>query len=272
MNYEKTESGFPAVQLKPKPRKLRQTWIKDVGYHEAPHYLERMGLPELNDFLQVAADRIDYAKLTTPQVLYSPPDWLSRKLKMYRDFDVEPYLDHTYFKFAYKKNCVEEAIRHARKLGFSLMEFMNTGNDVSEKQWMQWRRFAIENSMQFMYEHHPLRNWKEGSPDLASSADEILNTAAPFLDDGAEYIVLDHEEFEIQGAQAKVVFNQIIEHVGLNRVCFEVTSPREGLKQWLADLSDYVRLFGPNCNTCNIMPSQLLQVEPIRDNNLLRQF
>ena len=47
MDYEKTESGFPAVQLKPKPRKLRQTWIKAVGYHEAPHYLESMGLPQL---------------------------------------------------------------------------------------------------------------------------------------------------------------------------------------------------------------------------------
>ena len=271
MNVKTHGSGFPEVQLKHKPRKLRQTWIKDVGYHEAPHYLERMGLLELDDFLQVAADRIDYAKLTTPQVLYSPPEWLSKKLKLYRDFDVEPYLDHTYFKFAYKKNCVEEAIRHARNLGFSLMEFMNTGNDVSEKQWIQWRRFAIDNSMRFMYEHHPLRNWKEGSPDHASSAEDILNTAAPFLQDGAEYIVLDHEEFEIQQNQAKVVFDQIITKVGLERVCFEVTSPREGLKQWLADLSEYVKLFGPDCNTCNIMPSQLLQVEPIRDSNLLRQ-
>ena len=81
MDSKNPESGFPAVQLKQKPRKLRQTWIKDVGYHEAPHYLERMGLPELDDFLQVAADRIDYAKLTTPQVLYSPPEWLSKKNK-----------------------------------------------------------------------------------------------------------------------------------------------------------------------------------------------
>ena len=103
MNVKKHGSGFPEVQLKHKPRKLRQTWIKDVGYHEAPHYLERMGLLELDAFFQVAADRIDYAKLTTPQVLYSPPEWLSKKLKLYRDFGVEPYLDHTYFKFAYKK-------------------------------------------------------------------------------------------------------------------------------------------------------------------------
>ena len=38
----------------PKPRNLRQTWLKDVGFDEAPHYLERMGLVELADFLEVA--------------------------------------------------------------------------------------------------------------------------------------------------------------------------------------------------------------------------
>ena len=63
---------FPRLKLPKKPRQLRQTWLKDVGFHEAPHYLERLGLNELEDFLEVAADRIDYVKFTTPQVLYSP--------------------------------------------------------------------------------------------------------------------------------------------------------------------------------------------------------
>ena len=51
-----------------------------------------------------------------------------------------------------------------------------------------------------------------------------------------------------------------------------VSSPREGLKQWYKDLSAYIKLFGQDCNVCNIMPSQALQVEPLRDENLLRQF
>ena len=37
-----------------KPRDLRQTWLKDVGFDEAPKYIERMGLVELEDFLQAA--------------------------------------------------------------------------------------------------------------------------------------------------------------------------------------------------------------------------
>ena len=33
-----------------KPRKLNQTWIKDIGYDQAPYYIEKMGLYELEDF------------------------------------------------------------------------------------------------------------------------------------------------------------------------------------------------------------------------------
>ena len=116
---------FPKINLPKKPRKLRQTWLKDVGFHEAPHYLERMGLTELEDFLEVASERIDYVKFTTPQVLYSPNEWLNKKLNLYKKYNIIPFLDHTYFKFAYKNNCVDYAIKHGKSLGFESMEFMN---------------------------------------------------------------------------------------------------------------------------------------------------
>ena len=263
---------FPRLKLPKKPRQLRQTWLKDVGFHEAPHYLERLGLNELEDFLEVAADRIDYVKFTTPQVLYSPREWLNKKLGLYKKYDVIPFLDHTYFKFAYKKKCVEHAIEHGKALGFDSMEFMNTGGEVSEKQWSDWRKLAKKVSIRFMYEHHPLRNWKHGSPDIPSTSEEILKTAEPFLNDGADFVILDHEEFELQNDNAKNVFDKVIKNLGLEKLCFEVTSPREGLKQWHKDLSAYIKLFGQDCNVCNIMPSQILQVEPLRDENLLRQF
>lgn len=73
-----------------KPRQLRQTWLKDVGFDEASFYIEHMGLVELADFLEVLASRLDFVKIVTSQVLYSPPDWLKRKIKTYQRFDIEP--------------------------------------------------------------------------------------------------------------------------------------------------------------------------------------
>ena len=103
-NLDINSNIFPQLKLPDKPRSLRQTWIKDVGFHEAPHYLERMGLIELIDFLEATSDRIDYVKFTTPQVIYSPDEWIKKKIKAYKQKNVIPFLDHTYFKYAYKWN------------------------------------------------------------------------------------------------------------------------------------------------------------------------
>ena len=85
-----TMSEVFEVPAYPKPRSLRQTWLKDVGYDEAPKYIERMGLVELEDFLQVAAARLDYVKIVTSQIIFSPHEWLKRKIATYQGFAVEP--------------------------------------------------------------------------------------------------------------------------------------------------------------------------------------
>ena len=54
---------FNLSSIGPKPRKKSQLWMKDVGFDEAPWYRERMGLRELEDFLEVADNRIDHVKI-----------------------------------------------------------------------------------------------------------------------------------------------------------------------------------------------------------------
>ena len=88
---------FELNRIETKPRNKNQIWIKDVGFDEAPWYSERMGLIELEDFLEVAGERIDFVKITTSQVLGHPENWLRRKLDLYRRFSIQPYLDHGFF-------------------------------------------------------------------------------------------------------------------------------------------------------------------------------
>ena len=65
---------------------------------------------------------------------------------------------------------------------------------------------------------------EKGSPDIPSTVEEILNTAEPFLNDGAHFVVLDHEEFELQENRAKAVFDEVIDYIGLEKISLEVTS------------------------------------------------
>ena len=246
-----------------KPRELRQTWLKDVGYDEAP-YLERMGLVELADFLEVTAPRLDFVKIVTNQVIYSPTDWMKRKIETYQRYDIEPYLDHTYFMRAFQHNVVDEAIVAGRALGFRVIEFMNTWDDVSPQQWQTWRQLALDNDMRIIFEFHPRYNWDRSQPEQASSAEVMLEAAMPFLEAGAFKVMIDHDEFEFLGDQASDEIGKLIDKLGLELLVFEVDSPTSGRDKWKRHLTSYISLFGPDCNISNIMPSQAMFVESMR--------
>ena len=247
-----------------KPRKLNQTWIKDIGYDQAPHYSEKMGLYELEDFLTVTSERIDHVKITTTQILNCPEIWLKKKIEAYKKYKVQPYLDHTYFMKAFEIGAVDKAIVLGKELGFEYIEFMSTYKDVPEEDLFRWRKLSKELGLNMFYEHHPKRNWFKSSDEESSAFADIISMAKPFIDDGAIMLVLDHEEFELQNNEGKVNYKEIIDYFGKEKICFEITSPKEGNERWLHDLKKYFQLFGSNINVCNVMPSQALLIENLR--------
>ena len=249
-----------------KPRKLNQTWIKDIGYDQAPHYSEKMGLHELEDFLTVTSERIDHVKITTTQILNCPEIWLKKKIEAYKKYKVQPYLDHTYFMKAFEIGAVDKAIVLGKELGFEYIEFMSTYKDVPEEDLFRWRKLSKELGLNMFYEHHPKRNWFKSSDEESSAFADIISMAKPFIDDGAIMLVLDHEEFELQNNEGKVNYKEIIDYFGKEKICFEITSPKEGNERWLHDLKKYFQLFGSNINVCNVMPSQALLIENLRKN------
>ena len=255
---------FDLSHPEPKPRSKNQIWIKDVGFDEAPWYHERMGLIELEDFLEVAGEKIDYVKITTPQILGHPEAWLKRKISLYKRYSIQPYLDHGFFLRAYRKSVVDEAIEAAANLGFAVMEFMNTFDDVPSWQLKAWRQRAIDCGMSLIYEHHPESGWRTVEKAKASNAKQIISSAEPFLAHGAFTVLIDHEEIELQAEEAKDVLSEVIEYFGRDRMAFEVTSPKEAEITWYANIIDYFQLFGTDCNITNIMPSQVMLIDPLR--------
>ena len=47
-------------------------------------------------------------------------------------------------------------------------------------------------------------------------------------------------------------------------MAFEVTSPKEAKMTWYSNILDYFQLFGTDCNITNIMPSQVMLIDPLR--------
>lgn len=76
--------------------------------------------------------------------------------------------------------------------------------------------------------------------------------------------MIDHDEFELMGDRAEQELGKLVAQLGLERLVFEVASPKDGESKWQEHLRLYIRHFGPDCNVSNIMPSQVMFVEPER--------
>jgi len=183
---------------------------------------------------------------------------------LYQKHSIQPYLDHGYFLRAFRLGVVDEAIEAGAALGFSVMEFMNTFGDVPERQLRKWRSLARDCGMSLIYEHHPERGWRKGVADRPATSAEIIEGAEPFLADGAFTLLIDHEEIEIQEDAATDVIGEVVEALGKERVAFELTSTKEAPMKWYSNLLDYFSMFGTDCNVTNVMPSQVMFVDPLR--------
>ena len=249
--------------LNSKNKNINQIWMKDVGYDESPNYKENLGLPHLDDFLQVTSNHINFVKICTDQVLYYPEEWIKKKISIYKNYNIKTYLDHSYFLEAFKQNSVDEAIDFGGKLGFEYFEFMSTYGEISSKQLLNWIDLCKKNNLKIIYEHHPKKNWSSVE-DEYTNTENIISMSKIFFDNNAEILVLDHDEFDLQSKHGVNNYKEIISYIGLNKICFEVTSPKEGEKIWMENLNDYFNLFGSEINVSNIMPSQVLYVKKLR--------
>jgi phosphosulfolactate synthase len=241
-----------------KPRELRQTWLKDLGFHEE-EFGGKMGLVELTDFLEVAAPRLDFVKFLPAQAINSPRDWFMRKVGTYIRHRVVPYLDHSYFQMTHALGKLEQAIVAARELGVPAMEFMNVGESISPQRLGELVRFAAANDVHVIFEFHPFHKFDPSRPTVAGTGEDVLRAAMPALDAGAIKLMVDHMEFDVLGERAEVELGKVVAELGLARVVFEVES-----LTWRQHLERYLQLFGPDANLANFVPGEVMHVEPAR--------
>lgn len=250
------DSIFPPPQF-PKLRELRQTWMKDLGYH-IENFGGKMGLAELADFLEVAGPRLDFVKIVPDQLIQSPRDWFIRKMGTYVRYGVIPYVDHGYFKLAFPEGKLEPAIVAARELGIPAMEFMNDER-ISAERYKELVHFASDSDIQVIFEFHPFHKFDPTRPTTAGTAEQVLKIAMPSLEAGAVKLMIDHAEYDALGERAGDELGKIVKELGMERVVFEVESPT-----WRQHMEGYLRLFGPDANLANFVPEEVMHVEAAR--------
>jgi phosphosulfolactate synthase (CoM biosynthesis protein A) len=242
-----------------KPRKTGQTWLKDTGAFER-NFGEEGGYEKLKAFLNEVASKVDYVKLGATQHTGKQRDGFIKKMALYRDADIRPYLDHQYFRNARMVGNLEQSIEDAAKLGMAAMEFWNVGEPISPKRWADLVRLATKNSIQVIFEFHPQTWFDPFAPLEPTTAEEIWETVEPCFDAGASLLMIDHKEFDYLGDRAEEELKKLITRLGKEKMVFEVESE----KYW-EHLKRYFRLLGPDVSVANIIPDQVYSVDVLRE-------
>ena len=262
MNKDLLDEFFPVPNF-PKPRQVRQTWLKETGVSRG-RWSDKMGLRGLADYLEVMAPRVDYVKVVPNHVINSSHEWFMRKVSTYMEYSVAPYFDHAFFKQIHSQGKIEQGIAAAAELGMPAMEFMNVYPTISARRWTELVKLATANNVNVIYEFHPPHTVDKNQPKKPATSEEILRAAMPCLEAGATFVMFDHKEFDMHGERAAEAMEKLVDELGHARLVFEVDS-----STWSEHLRRYFRLFGSEINVSNIFPSQVMEVEKLRQASVL---
>src|SRR5690554_32875 len=114
---------LPETKRIPKPRTDGITMVIDKG----------LGLTEIRDLLDMAADHIDFLKIAFGSSALYPSRIMKNKIAMAKNYGVQVYPGGTLFEIALYQGMLSEFLQRARELGFTYIEVSEGTIDLPRK-------------------------------------------------------------------------------------------------------------------------------------------
>jgi len=233
-----------------KPRKSGLTIARDcgIGYSMAQDVMETVG--QYIDFIKMR----HFFTLTAP---IDPDHVFMRKIKLYRDHDIDVFPGGIVFELSWLQDKVEETFLNLTQLGFSAVECSENIIDINMEEKAQVIKKAKSFGLKVLFEVG--EKYPDDEPlDVDLCAEEMKQ----LLDAGADLIILERAQSDIllgekgERPEAKRLI-ELVGKVGLKHITFEAEKPDHQV--WL------VKTFGPEVNIGpNIDPDYVAKFEPIR--------
>ncbi|MGD9867511.1 MAG: phosphosulfolactate synthase [Hyphomicrobiales bacterium] len=251
------ESPFGFVPLPPqrtvKPRKSGLTMMMDWG----------VGTQRMSDHLDLVGPYVDLVKIVVGTArLYSKP-YLLKKLDLYRQHDIAPFIGGQFTEFVYATQgvgMVGQLFKEARQLGFEAIEISDNCVPLSDKERDRLIRMAVDSGLEV--------HGEVGSKVKHQTADDLIAQAEVCFKAGCHVVLVEGAELVTpEGEPIKSVITALRNGLDLERVLFELTGP------WikgnaLCDVYQLKKLliteFGPDINLANVMPDDVLETEALR--------
>ena len=235
-----------------KPRRSGRTMIVDDG----------LPLGYARDLVALGGDYIDLAKIKTGTARLYPRDQLVKKLKLYKQHRIQPFLGGQFHEYVFAtqgEKALPQYYAEARALGFQAIEISDNTVPLTDAQRRGQIRAAVKAGL-IVY-------GEVGSKETMSNPKLLIGQARLCFDAGAALVLVEAAELVDKGKLRKKTLSMLMNSLDMSRVMIELPGP------WISDVRScdiedmkkaLVQELGPDVNLANVPPSSIVDTEATR--------
>lgn len=226
-----------------KKRDMGITMVMDKG----------LSINQVNDFIQVAGEYVDYVKLGFGTAMVTPK--LEEKIRLYKEASIEPYFGGTLYEVFKIRGLFDQFLQFIDKYKMDVVEISDGAINMSHEK-------KLEDISRLAKEHTVL------SEVGSKKADEIISPEAwktqikSELDAGSHKVITEAREsgtigiYNKNGSAKEELIDDISHHVKVENILWE--APQKSQQVW------FIKHFGSNVNLGNIAYNEVIPLETLR--------
>jgi len=244
------EIGFSFLAIPerpPKPRKLWVTVMSDTG----------LPLGYQRDFLQIAGDIIDYAKLIDHPGYMSgySKDLIQEKIAIYKEYGIPSSPGGIPFEVAFVQGKVDAYFKRVAELGFHAVEISE--DMIPQPLTPSQRETFIKHAKEVGLEVFTELGRK--FPDAPLDRVEVIESTLRDLKAGAKKVVIENSDLVKLKRDDPSFFSDVLKEVGKEHLVFEA-----GPGEWPALAAWMIRALGPDINIENVTDKEIIILDAMR--------
>ncbi len=244
--------ALPAERSLTKPRTHGLTMMMDWG----------LPLGQQRDWLELQSKYVDLAKFVVGTSRLYDADYLKRKIKLYKEHDIHPFIGGQFLEYVYAHQGLsgaEQYFAEASRFGFEAIEVSD--NYVTLQS--DTRRSLIQAAIKHGLEVHG----EVGSKTVESDGALLIAQATECFEAGANIVLVEGAELLINGEPNRALLSELRTGLDTSKIIFELsgtwienttTSEIYQLKKFL------ISEFGSNVNLANVLPDDIWETEAMR--------
>ncbi len=243
---------LPAGRSTTKPRSTGLTMMMDWG----------LPVTQQEQWLELIAPHVDLAKLVVGTARLYEEDYLRRKLALYREHRIAPFIGGQFLEYVYATEGltgVKPFCEEAKRLGVEAVEVSDNVVTMTK----DIRRRIITTAVDSGLDVHG----EVGSKSENSNADVLVAQATDCFEAGASIVLVEGAELLTDGAPNAALIDGLRRGLDVEKVIFELSGtwiPGTHLTDIYALKVFLVNTFGPDVNLANVLVHDVWETETLR--------